>query len=178
MTSNTKNSILREHRERLEFLRKLRAEHAGIIHNLKAERGPLYTDGALRFFVYSALPDAHNDEEAHRLNTERGFTYTVKGLRYFVYPALPDALRPQTQIDLCKAWSEKELITRGMVVDISLYTDGPIFCCPTRQMGPKGFGLFVEEWNTPEFSSRLQSSFAQTVNDELEKRGLLENFTF
>ena len=95
-----------------------------------------------------------------------------------MFPALPIALDAQAQINLCIAWIEKELTSRGMICDFNLFEDGPIFSCPTREVGPSGFGEVIEEWGTPEFFRRLQESFTRSVNDVLEQRGLPPTFNF
>ncbi len=151
MNSAQESNDLREHEERLKFLRARRAEIA-------AERS--------------------RDATASTLRPSRSFVYTDGGRRDFVYPALPNALDTQAQLDLCSAWIEKELTSRGMICEATLYEDGPIFSCPTRKLGPQGFGKVVDEWCTLEFFARLQQSFTQAVNDELEKRGLPRDFTF
>ena len=105
------SSTLKKHHERIEFLREYRAA---------MEAGGVAQD--------------HN---ASIIRTGGGFIYTEGGRRDFVFPALPDVLDTQVQIDLCSAWIEKELTSRGMLCDFSLFEDGPIFSCPLARLGPK-----------------------------------------
>lgn len=102
-----------------------------------------------------------------------------KGRRDFLFPVLPANLPDPA--NLCRSWAKAELVSRGMVCEIQLFrAEGgriePMFSCPVFAIEKDGFGEEVPEWGSLAFFAHLKRSFADTVNDALERNGLLRSY--
>jgi hypothetical protein len=105
---------------------------------------------------------------------------TANGRRDYYFPPLPQGLTKEQRFNLCQGWANDELVSRGMACEFELFRSEngiePCFSCPIFEMTPAGLGDEIEEWGTIEFFDHLKQSFAKTVNDALEKKGLPRSY--
>lgn len=94
--------------------------------------------------------------------------------------ALPSELTPEQRLEITRAYCQNELVSRGMVVDVSIHRPHKIknsnnhhihIAATMRVIGPVGFGNKCRDWNRPELIETLREQWACYVNEALEKSG-------
>ena len=92
--------------------------------------------------------------------------------------ALPKELSPKEQFQLADGWAQSELVSKGMVAEISLHrpkTGTNIHChilCTMRTLdGDKFSAKKPREWNEKRLLLYWRESWAKAENDGLEKAG-------
>ncbi|KJZ30227.1 hypothetical protein TW83_15790 [Paracoccus sp. S4493] len=92
--------------------------------------------------------------------------------------ALPSELTPEQNRDLVRGFVQAEFVSRGMVADIALHAPGregdqrnhhAHIMLTTREIGPEGFGAKNRDWNAKELLVDWRSSWAEHVNQTLER---------
>jgi hypothetical protein len=95
--------------------------------------------------------------------------------------ALPVELSHSRNKRLVLKWAKAELISRGIVADISIHEPRPNehrernphahVLLSLREAGPQGFGNKNREWNERSFLTALRESWEKAVNDALAEEG-------
>jgi ATP-dependent exoDNAse (exonuclease V) alpha subunit len=95
--------------------------------------------------------------------------------------AMPKELNGHEQFQLAVAWAQKELVASGMVAEISLHhpKDGKNphahILCTMRKLDGESFSLKKpREWNDKAHLAGWRESWADAVNEALEKAGRTE----
>jgi hypothetical protein len=92
--------------------------------------------------------------------------------------ALPSELTTAQNADLVRAFVQEQFVDRGMIADIALHAPGregdqrnhhAHIMLTTREIGPEGFGAKNRDWNAKELLVDWRSSWAEHVNDTLER---------
>jgi hypothetical protein len=92
--------------------------------------------------------------------------------------ALPSELSPEQNRDLVRGFVQAQFVARGMVADIALHAPGregdqrnhhAHIMLTTREIGPEGFGAKNRDWNAKELLVDWRSSWAEHVNQTLER---------
>lgn len=103
--------------------------------------------------------------------------------------ALPHELTLEQNRELIESWAQRELVGRGMVADIAIHdpararrrhgADGSDprnvhahVMATMREIGPEGFGKKRREWNDRALLEHWRSSWAEHVNEALERHGI------
>ena len=92
--------------------------------------------------------------------------------------ALPRELSYEQNWKLLKKFTEKELVSLGMIADIAFHKSennphGHIMLT-TRKIKPDGFGKKVREWDKRELLIHLREAWAKYVNEALKAAGYEE----
>ena len=92
--------------------------------------------------------------------------------------ALPKELSAEEQFQTAVEWTKKELVTSGMVAEVSLHHDKAgrnphvhILCTMRKLDGEKFSAKKSREWNDVAVLARQRESWADAVNAALEKAG-------
>ena len=97
--------------------------------------------------------------------------------------ALPSELSPEQNRDLVRGFVQAQFVARGMVADIALHAPGregdqrnhhAHIMLTTREIGPEGFGAKNRDWNAKELLVDWRSSWAEHVNQTLERYNVHE----
>ena len=95
--------------------------------------------------------------------------------------ALPKELSAEEQFQTAVEWTKKELVTSGMVAEVSLHHDKAgrnphvhILCTMRKLDGEKFSAKKSREWNDVAVLARQRESWADAVNAALEKAGRYE----
>lgn len=98
--------------------------------------------------------------------------------------SVPPELTPQEQFDLATKWARAELVSKGMIVELSLHQPksgkNPHVhaLCTLRKIEGMGFGSKKpREWNDVGLLHHQRESWADAVNTALEKAGRPERVT-
>lgn len=90
--------------------------------------------------------------------------------------ALPLALSRDQQIELLTNWVQEVFVSQGMVADVCLHdkvgNPHSHILLTLREIGPNGFGKKNRSWNAPPLLETWRESWADFVNNFLEKAGL------
>lgn len=97
--------------------------------------------------------------------------------------ALPSELTLEQNADLVRAFVQEQFVDRGMIADVALHAPGRIgdqrnhhahIMLTTREVGPEGFGAKNRDWNAKELLVDWRGSWADHVNDGLERHHVHE----
>lgn len=97
--------------------------------------------------------------------------------------SLPREIAPDRRISVVREFVENEFVSLGMVADIAVHEarsrDGneqphAHILLTTRDITAEGFGAKNREWNTTERLERWRATWADHVNQELERAGRQE----
>jgi hypothetical protein len=97
--------------------------------------------------------------------------------------ALPSELTVEQNRDLVRGFVQAQFVARGMVADIALHAPGregdqrnhhAHIMLTTREIGPDGFGAKNRDWNAKELLVDWRSSWAEHVNQTLERCNVYE----
>ncbi len=92
--------------------------------------------------------------------------------------ALPSELTTEQNADLVRAFVQEQFVARGMIADVALHAPGregdqrnhhAHIMLTTRGIGPEGFGAKNRDWNAKELLVDWRGSWAEHVNDTLER---------
>lgn len=92
--------------------------------------------------------------------------------------ALPSELTTEQNADLVRAFVQEQFVARGMVADVALHAPGregdqrnhhAHIMLTTRGIGPDGFGAKERDWNAKDLLVDWRQSWAEHVNDTLER---------
>lgn len=92
--------------------------------------------------------------------------------------ALPSELTLEQNADLVRAFVQEQFVARGMIADVALHAPGregdqrnhhAHIMLTTREIGPEGFGAKNRDWNAKELLVDWRGSWAEHVNDTLER---------
>lgn len=92
--------------------------------------------------------------------------------------ALPSELTTEQNADLVRAFVREQFVARGMIADVALHAPGregdqrnhhAHIMLTTREIGPEGFGAKERDWNAKELLVSWRGSWAEHVNDTLER---------
>jgi hypothetical protein len=92
--------------------------------------------------------------------------------------ALPSELTTEQNADLVRAFVQEQFVARGMIADVALHAPGregdqrnhhAHIMLTTREIGPEGFGAKERDWNAKELLVSWRGSWAEHVNDTLER---------
>lgn len=92
--------------------------------------------------------------------------------------ALPSELTTEQNADLVRAFVQEQFVARGMIADVALHAPGregdqrnhhAHIMLTTRGIGPDGFGAKERDWNARELLVDWRGSWAEHVNDTLER---------
>ena len=125
-------------------------------------------------------PEWMKDEEKLWNGVEAVSTRSNARMAREFLPSIPNQLSEKQGEELILGWTEKELVSRGMVAQVSIHrsSDGhnphAHILCTTRDVDPEaeeGFGKVNTSWNEVKLLEHLRESYAQAVNEALEKAG-------
>ena len=92
--------------------------------------------------------------------------------------AVPPELSSEAQFQTAVDWAKKELVTSGMIAEVSLHHSKTgknphvhILCTMRKLEGDKFSAKKVREWNDVGLLFKQRESWADAVNDALEKAG-------
>ena len=89
--------------------------------------------------------------------------------------SLPVELTLEQNIELARNYIERNLVSRGMIVDWSFHNKvgNPHVhvMIPTRRADDNGFAEKVREWNDPKLTTHLREELANEINHALHKYG-------
>jgi hypothetical protein len=97
--------------------------------------------------------------------------------------ALPSELTTEQNADLVRAFVQEQFVARGMIADVALHAPGregdqrnhhAHIMLTTREVGPEGFGAKNRDWNAKELLVDWRQSWAEHVNDTLERHDIHE----
>jgi hypothetical protein len=97
--------------------------------------------------------------------------------------ALPSELSTEQNADLVRAFVQEQFVARGMIADVALHAPGregdqrnhhAHIMLTTRAVGPDGFGAKERDWNAKDLLVDWRSSWAEHVNDTLERYDISE----
>ena len=97
--------------------------------------------------------------------------------------ALPSELTTEQNADLVRAFVREQFVARGMIADVALHAPGregdlrnhhAHIMLTTREVGPEGFGAKERDWNAKELLVDWRGSWAEHVNDTLERYDISE----
>jgi len=92
--------------------------------------------------------------------------------------ALPSELSTEQNADLVRAFVQEQFVARGMIADVALHAPGregdqrnhhAHIMLTTREIGPEGFGAKERDWNAKDLLVDWRGSWAEHVNDTLER---------
>ena len=92
--------------------------------------------------------------------------------------ALPSELTTEQNADLVRAFVREQFVARGMIADVAIHAPGregdqrnhhAHIMLTTREIGPEGFGAKERDWNAKELLVSWRGSWAEHVNDTLER---------
>jgi hypothetical protein len=92
--------------------------------------------------------------------------------------ALPSELTTEQNADLVRAFVQEQFVARGMIADVALHAPGregdqrnhhAHIMLTTREIGPEGFGAKNRDWNAKDLLVDWRGSWAEHVNDTLER---------
>jgi Ti-type conjugative transfer relaxase TraA len=89
---------------------------------------------------------------------------------------LPKELSKDEQIALIRDFAERELVARGMVVDLNVHRDNEAnphahLMLTMRSIGREGFGPKVREWNDRALLMQWREAWAERANEHLARAG-------
>ena len=97
--------------------------------------------------------------------------------------ALPSELATEQNADLVRAFVQEQFVARGMIADVALHAPGregdqrnhhAHIMLTTRAVGPEGFGAKERDWNAKDLLVDWRQSWAEHVNDTLERYDISE----
>jgi hypothetical protein len=97
--------------------------------------------------------------------------------------ALPSELTTAQNADLVRAFVREQFVARGMIADVALHAPGregdqrnhhAHIMLTTREVGPEGFGAKERDWNAKDLLVDWRQSWAEHVNDTLERHDISE----
>lgn len=97
--------------------------------------------------------------------------------------ALPSELTTEQNADLVRAFVQDQFVARGMIADVALHAPGregdqrnhhAHIMLTTRAVGADGFGAKERDWNAKELLVDWRQSWAEHVNDTLERCDISE----
>lgn len=97
--------------------------------------------------------------------------------------ALPSELTTEQNADLVRAFVQEQFVARGMIADVALHAPGregdqrnhhAHIMLTTREVGPEGFGAKERDWNAKDLLVDWRGSWAEHVNDTLERCDISE----
>ena len=97
--------------------------------------------------------------------------------------ALPSELTTEQNADLVRAFVREQFVARGMIADVALHAPGregdqrnhhAHIMLTTREIGPEGFGAKNRDWNAKDLLVDWRQSWAEHVNDRLERYDISE----
>jgi len=97
--------------------------------------------------------------------------------------ALPSELTTEQNADLVRAFVREQFVARGMIADVALHAPGregdqrnhhAHIMLTTREVGPEGFGAKERDWNAKDLLVDWRQSWAEHVNDTLERCNISE----
>jgi hypothetical protein len=92
--------------------------------------------------------------------------------------ALPSELSTEQNADLVRAFVQEQFVAHGMIADVAIHAPGregdqrnhhAHIMLTTREIGPEGFGAKNRDWNAKELLVDWRGSWAEHVNDTLER---------
>jgi ATP-dependent exoDNAse (exonuclease V) alpha subunit len=92
--------------------------------------------------------------------------------------ALPSELSTEQNADLVRAFVREQFVARGMIADVALHAPGregdqrnhhAHIMLTTRAVSPEGFGAKERDWNAKDLLVDWRGSWAEHVNDTLER---------
>jgi hypothetical protein len=92
--------------------------------------------------------------------------------------ALPSELTTEQNADLVRAFVQEQFVAQGMIADVAIHAPGregdqrnhhAHIMLTTREIGPEGFGAKNRDWNAKELLVDWRGSWAEHVNDTLER---------
>jgi len=92
--------------------------------------------------------------------------------------ALPSELTTEQNADLVRAFVQEQFVARGMIADVALHAPGregdqrnhhAHIMLTTRAVGPEGFEAKERGWNAKDLLVDWRGSWAEHVNDTLER---------
>jgi hypothetical protein len=96
---------------------------------------------------------------------------------------VPSELTTAQNADLVRAFVQEQFVARGMIADVAIHAPGregdqrnhhAHIMLTTREVGPEGFGAKERDWNAKELLVDWRGSWAEHVNDTLERCDISE----
>jgi hypothetical protein len=153
--------VIKDHRtgEVHDYTRK-----SGVLHTeiIAPDNAPAWVHD--RSSLWNAVEDAERRKDAQVAREVR--------------VALPSELSTAQNADLVRAFVREQFVARGMIADVALHAPGregdqrnhhAYIMLTTREIGPEGFGAKERDWNAKDLLVDWRSSWAEHVNDTLER---------
>ena len=153
--------VIKDHRtgEVHDYTRK-----SGVLHTeiIAPDHAPAWVHD--RSALWNAVEDAERRKDAQVAREVR--------------VALPSELTTEQNADLVRAFVREQFVARGMIADVALHAPGregdqrnhhAHIMLTTRAVGPEGFGAKNRDWNAKELLVDWRGSWAEHVNDTLER---------
>ena len=157
----------------------IKDHRTGEVHDYSRKSGVLHTeiiapDNAPawahdRSALWNAVEDAERRKDAQVAREVR--------------VALPAELTTDQNADLVRAFVQEQFVARGMIADVALHAPGregdqrnhhAHIMLTTREIGPDGFGAKERDWNAKDLLVDWRQSWAEHVNDTLERHHVHE----
>ena len=153
--------VIKDHRtgEVHDYTRK-----SGVLHTeiIAPDNAPAWAHD--RSSLWNAVEDAERRKDAQVAREVR--------------VALPSELTLEQNADLVRAFVQEQFVARGMIADVALHAPGregdqrnhhAHIMLTTREIGPEGFGAKEPDWNAKDLLVDWRQSWAEHVNDTLER---------
>jgi len=153
--------VIKDHRtgEVHDYTRK-----SGVLHTeiIAPDNAPAWAHD--RSSLWNAVEDAERRKDAQVAREVR--------------VALPSELSTEQNADLVRAFVQEQFVARGMIADVALHAPGregdqrnhhAHIMLTTREIGPEGFGAKERDWNAKDLLVDWRQSWAEHVNDTLER---------
>jgi len=153
--------VIKDHRtgEVHDYTRK-----SGVLHTeiIAPDNAPAWVHD--RSSLWNAVEDAERRKDAQVAREVR--------------VALPAELSTEQNADLVRAFVQEQFVARGMIADVALHAPGregdqrnhhAHIMLTTREIGPEGFGAKERDWNAKDLLVDWRQSWAEHVNDTLER---------
>ena len=158
--------VIKDHRtgEVHDYTRK-----SGVLHTeiIAPDNAPAWAHD--RSSLWNAVEDAERRKDAQVAREVR--------------VALPSELTTEQNADLVRAFVQEQFVARGMIADVALHAPGregdqrnhhAHIMLTTRAVGPDGFGAKERDWNAKDLLVDWRGSWAEHVNDTLERYDITE----
>ena len=158
--------VIKDHRtgEVHDYTRK-----SGVLHTeiIAPDNAPAWAHD--RSSLWNAVEDAERRKDAQVAREVR--------------VALPSELTTEQNADLVRAFVQEQFVAQGMIADVALHAPGregdqrnyhAHIMLTTRAVGPDGFGAKERDWNAKDLLVDWRGSWAEHVNDTLERYDITE----
>lgn len=156
---------------------RLHDERLGRAHDFTNKAGVVHSEVMLP----QGAPEHLRDRETLWNGVEAAEKRKDAQLAREVEFAIPREMSQEQGIALAREFVEREFVSRGMIADLNVHWDIGIdgeakphahVMLTLREIGAKGFGAKVREWNATALLQHWRSTWAEHVNDRCAELGI------